>query len=60
MLRASVLMLQHIGYKRQAGLLEKALDICMLTEKKLVVTGRPDGATCDAFGDYVMDTLKSL
>lgn len=60
MLRASVMLLSHIGKQAQADLLERALDICMFEEKKLQITGREDGATCSAFGDYVMETVKRL
>lgn len=60
MLRATVMLLSHIGKQDQADKLERALDICMLEEKKLVITGREGGATCEAFGNYVMDTVRSL
>ncbi|MBQ4244625.1 MAG: isocitrate/isopropylmalate dehydrogenase family protein [Clostridia bacterium] len=60
MLRATVMLLSHIGRQAEADKLEKALDICMITEKKLKITGRSDGCTCEEFGDYVMETLKSL
>ncbi len=60
MLRACVMLLSHIGYQDRADKLERALDICSFEEKKLVITGRDTGATCEAFGDYVMETLKSL
>ncbi len=60
MLRATVMLLSHIGKQDQADKLERALDICMLEEKKLVITGREDGATCEEFGNYVMDTVRSL
>ena len=60
MLRACVMLLSHIGYQDRADKLERALDICTFEEKKLVITGRPGGATCQDFGNYVMDTLKSL
>lgn len=60
MLRASVMLLSHIGKQDEADLLEKALDKCMFEEKKYVITGREDGATCSQFGDYVMETLKQL
>ena len=60
MLRACVMLLSHIGYQDRADRLERALDICTFEEKKLVITGRPGGATCREFGDYVMETLKSL
>ena len=60
MLRASVMLLSHIGKQKEADLLERALDICMFEEKKLNITGREDGATCSSFGDYVMETVKRL
>ncbi len=60
MLRACVMLLSHIGYQDRADKLERALDICSFEEKKLVITGRPDGATCADFGNYVMETLKKL
>lgn len=60
MLRASVMLLSHIGYQDRADKLERALDICTFEEKKLVITGRDTGATCEAFGDYVMETLEKL
>ena len=60
MLRACVMLLSHIGYQDRADKLERALDICTFEEKKLVITGRPGGATCAEFGEYVMETLKNL
>ena len=60
MLRAAVMLLSHIGYQNRADKLERALDICTFEEKKLVITGRDTGATCEAFGNYVMETLTSL
>ena len=60
MLRACVMLLSHIGMQDKADKLERALDICSFEEKKLVITGRPGGATCREYGDYVMSTLKSL
>ena len=60
MLRAAVMLLSHIGRQAEADKLEKALDICMITEKKISVTGRENGCTCEEFGNYVMETLESL
>ena len=60
MLRASVMLLSHIGYQDRANKLERALDICTFEEKKLTITGRDTGATCEAFGNYVMETLKRI
>lgn len=60
MLRACVMLLSHIGLQERAARLERALDICSFEEKRLVITGRDTGATCEAFGNYVMETLQSL
>lgn len=60
MLRCAVLLLSHIGYQALADKLERALDICMYEEKKLEITGRDTGCTCEAFGDYVMETMAKL
>ncbi|MBZ4646179.1 MAG: isocitrate dehydrogenase [Petroclostridium sp.] len=59
-IRAGAMLLAHIGYTEKAQKLEKALDICMHTEKKLVVTGRDTGATGAQFADYIMETIQSL
>lgn len=61
MLRATVMLLSHIGRQEKADLLEKALDICMFENPKgLKITGREDGCTCEEFGNYVMQTVKTL
>ncbi len=60
MLRATVMMLSHIGRQEAADKLERALDICMFEEKKLTITGRDTGCTCEQFGDYVMQTVERL
>ncbi len=57
MLRAAVLLLSHIGYQEQSEKLSAALDECMFTERKLVVTGRDTGCTGDEYADYVMSKL---
>ncbi len=60
MLRASVMLLSHIGKQDKANLLERALDICTYEEKKMMVTGRSNGCTCGEFGNYVMETISKL
>ncbi|MBE6759493.1 MAG: isocitrate/isopropylmalate dehydrogenase family protein [Ruminococcaceae bacterium] len=60
MLRATVMMLSHIGRQEAADKLERALDICMFEEKKLTITGRDTGCTCEEFGNYVMETVEGL
>ncbi|MBI4753394.1 isocitrate/isopropylmalate dehydrogenase family protein, partial [Candidatus Desantisbacteria bacterium] len=58
MLRATVMLLNHIGLAEKGKRLEKALDICGQYEKKIVITGREDGATSGEFADYVMETVR--
>ncbi len=58
-LRATVMLLQHIGFIGQANKLEKVLDDCV-DEKKINITGHSDGATCSEFGEYVLKRLKNL
>ena len=57
-MRAAAMLLAHIGCEDRAKKLDEALDICTLTEKKLVMTGRDSGATNAAFVDYVMETIR--
>ena len=57
LLRAAVMMLNHVSFFEEAAKLEKALDYCMFQDKKLVITGREGGATCREFGDYIMASL---
>ena len=60
MLRACVMLLSHIGRQESADRLGRALDICCFEERRLTITGRDTGATCEDFGNYVMETLERL
>ena len=59
-LRAAVMLLEHIGEIELAKKLDRALDICMVEERKVVVTGRDTGATAQEFTDYVLETIAKL
>lgn len=59
-IRAGAMLLNHIGYVRESDKLYKALDICTVSEKKLVMTGRDTGATGEQFADYIMETIAGL
>ena len=58
-IRAGAMLLSHIGYQEEADKLFNALDICVNREKRLVMTGRDDGATGDEFADYIISKLKA-
>ena len=57
-LRATVMLLNHIGFAAEARKFEMALDICGQYEKKMGITGRSDGVTGAEFADYVMKTIQ--
>lgn len=59
-LRAVELLLRHIARADKADLLDRALTLCGETERRVVVTGDRDGATCREFAAYVLETLDKL
>lgn len=59
-IRAGAMLLAHIGYSKEADKLYRALDICTVTEKKLVITGRDTGASGAEFADYIMETMEAM
>ena len=58
MLKASAMLLQHIGYADLGRRLDMALEVCGQYERKIVTTGRDTGATGDEYGVYVADTVN--
>lgn len=57
-IRAGAMLLSHIGYQAKADKLYDALDLCLNKERKLVITGRSNGATGNEFADYIISKLK--
>lgn len=57
-LRATVMLLKHIGFIVKGRKLEMSLDVCGQYEKKMVVTGRSDGVTGAKFANYVMKMIQ--
>jgi isocitrate dehydrogenase (NAD+) len=58
LIRAVGLLLSHIGYTEKSVVLDKALEICTVTERKVVVTTLKADASAEEFTDYLMETLK--
>jgi isocitrate dehydrogenase (NAD+) len=58
MVKGASMLINHIGFTEKSARLDKALDICVQYEKKLVVTGRDTGATGEEFAKYIMETLQ--
>ncbi|MGL6201512.1 MAG: isocitrate/isopropylmalate family dehydrogenase [Lachnospiraceae bacterium] len=60
LIRAMGMMMAHIGYGDRKVTLEKALDICTITERKAVVTTQKEDASAAEFTDYLLDTISGL
>ncbi len=56
-LKATAMLMRHIGYADKADKLENALLVCNESERRLVMTGNATGATCKEFADYIMEKL---
>jgi isocitrate dehydrogenase (NAD+) len=60
LIKASAMMLEHIGFIEKAEKLDKALEICSQIEKKIVITGRSNGATGEEFTDYLLEKISQI
>ena len=60
LIRAMGQMMAHIGYADRKEILEKALDICTVTERKLVVTTQLEDASAAEFTDYLLETIDRV
>lgn len=60
LIRAAGMLMAHIGYGDRKDILDKALDICTVTERKKVVTTDVDGASAVEFTDYLLETIERL
>ena len=60
LIRAVGMLVAHIGYGDRKERLDKALDICTITERKKVVTTFPEDASAAEYTDYLLETLERL
>lgn len=60
LIRATGMLMAHIGYADRKAVLDKALDICTITERKKVVTTDVDGASAVEFTDYLLETIDKI
>ena len=60
LIRAVGMMVSHIGYGDRKEKLDKALDICTVTERKKVVTTIVEDASAAEYTDYLLETLAKL
>lgn len=57
MVRASAMLLRHIGYPERAEKVEMALEVCGQYEKKMVITGRDTGVTGEEYVKYLLSWI---
>ncbi|MBS5284912.1 MAG: isocitrate/isopropylmalate dehydrogenase family protein [Clostridiales bacterium] len=60
LIRAMGQLLCHIGYGDRNHILDQALDICTVTERKRVVTTFTEDASAKEFTDYLLETIRRL
>ena len=59
MIRASAMLLRHIGFPERAEKVEMALDVCGLYEKKVAITGRDTGVTGEEYTNYLLSWVDN-
>ncbi|MCP4650638.1 MAG: isocitrate/isopropylmalate dehydrogenase family protein [PVC group bacterium] len=59
MIRASAMLLRHIGYPERAEKVEMALEVCGTYEKKMVITGRDSGVTGEEYTQYLLSWVDN-
>lgn len=60
LIRAAGMLLAHIGFGDRKALLERAMDLCTVTERRVVLTTMPEDASTEKFTDYVIETIERL
>ena len=59
MIRASAMLLRHIGFPERAGKIDMALDICGQFERKIEITGRDTGVTGEEYTKYLLSWVDN-
>ena len=60
LIRAVGMMLAHSGYGDRKVLLDRALDVCTVTERRVVLTTQLEDASTAQFTDYLLETIDHL
>jgi isocitrate dehydrogenase (NAD+) len=59
MIRASAMLLRHIGRTDAAQKVDMALEVCGQFEKKKIITGRDTGVTGEEYTEYVLSWVDN-
>lgn len=60
LIRAVGMMLSHIGYGDRKQKLDRALEICTVSERKVVLTTFTEDASTKEFTDYLIETIGQI
>lgn len=60
LIRAVGMMLAHIGYGDRKKKLDEALQICTVSERKVVLTTFAEDASTEEFTDYLIETMMQI
>ncbi|PNV59452.1 isocitrate dehydrogenase [Clostridium sp. chh4-2] len=60
LIRAVGMMLAHVGYGDRKKVLDEALDICTISERKVVLTTFTEDASTEEFTNYLIDTILNM
>ena len=58
MIKATAMLLNHIGYVSESKKIDYALDITTQFEKKMNITGRSNGVSAETFTKYILDWVQ--
>ncbi len=60
LIRAVGMLCGHMGYVDLKEKLDRAMEICTVTKRRVVVTTMPEDASAEAFTDYVLEVLETV
>ena len=60
LIRAMGAMMAHIGFGDRKAILDEAMEICTVTERKVVVTTQLEDASAAEFTDYLLETIDKI
>lgn len=60
LIRAVGMMLAHVGYGDRKKVLDEALDICTISERKVVLTTFKEDASTEEFTNYLIETILNM
>lgn len=60
LIRAVGMMLAHVGYGDRKKVLDEALDICTISERRVVLTTFTEDASTEEFTNYLIETILNM